>query len=733
MGEKSLMERRHETVQAALKAIRGLRDTLGPSVELIEATKPVLAELALADGLFEDDAFPVEAGSSFTIYELSVDPDGRLGLYASAGRPGKYQPPHDHRTWSVIAGVRGAEHNEYFERTDDGRDPGRGKLERREERTLRRGEAGGLMGDAFHAIRVLDEGLSMHLHLYGYPLDRLAGRVYFERPDGGPERPFMGRPELRTAVVTPDELAAMADDGTELAVLDTRELGAHARGHVPGSCPAPASELELRAPGLLPRRDARVVVVGDTDRAAHRAAHLIRRGGYANVAVLAGGVDGWAEAGRPVHDGMHPLAKAFGEHVARRRATPMLGPSELRELTDRGRPVALVDCRPEPEYRARHVPGAAHGPGTELLARVLEMDPDPDAPVVVSCAGRTRSIIGAQTLIDAGLDRRVFALENGTMGWELAGGELDAGEPSEPTAAVSSAAERKAGELARKLARDRGGPVVSEADLARWRADGHRTTYLFDISSPASYESGHRPGFASAPGGQLLQEITAYTAIPSARIVVADSDGAQALITAHWLRLMGRDAWALPDANRGRWLARGPDRPRRLVEPGPVEIVSSGEAELELGQGQMAVVDCSPGASYRAGHIPGSVHASRPRLAEALEGMDRPRLVFTSTDGELARFAAADAAKLGHRAGWLAGGNAGWLASGRELTAADPVFLVEPDDDEWVKPYHRPEGRRQAMERYIEWELDLAHRVDPGIFALDAAGDSPEPVSPPNR
>lgn len=564
------MSRRHEAVQSALDEIRRLRDTLGPSEELLEAVGPVLTGLALQEELFDPEAFAVDAGALMTIYELSVDIDGRLGLYASAGMPGKQQPPHDHRTWSVIAGVRGAEHNQYFERTDDGRDPERGRLEPRGERTLRRGDANGMMGDGFHTIRVLDEGPAMHLHLYGYPLDRLAGRIYFDGVEGGVERPFMGRPDLRTAKVTAPELAAMRADGEELAVLDTRDVGAHSNGHVPESCPVPAPELEWRLAGLLPRRAVRAVVIDEDDLAAHRAAHQIRRQGFTNVAVLTGGVEAWAGAGYDVHDGIHTMSKAFGEHVAHLRHTPMISAKELRSRREQGETVALVDCRPESEFAALHVPDAANAPGTELLARVLAMDLEPGTPIAVSCAGRTRSIIGAQTLIDAGIDAPVLALENGTMGWKLAGEHLNDG--ADGTAAVPPAPDalKAAAARAGRIADEHGVPVIGEAGLAGWRADDSRSTYVFDVSSSSDYGAGHRPGFASAPGGQLIQELTARTAVPSARIVVADSDGVQSRLTAYWLRLMGREAYALPDANRGRWLEAGPDpdaEPARPVKP----------------------------------------------------------------------------------------------------------------------------------------------------------------------
>jgi rhodanese-related sulfurtransferase/predicted metal-dependent enzyme (double-stranded beta helix superfamily) len=564
------MARRHDAVQSTLDEIRRLRDTLGPSEELIDAVGPVLTGLALQEDLFDAATFAVNEGAVMTIHELSVDPDGRLGLYASAGMPGKVQPPHDHRTWSVIAGVRGAEHNSYFERVDDGREPQRGRLKPRGERTLRRGDANGMMGDAFHAIRVLDEGPALHLHLYGYPLDRLAGRVFFDGLDGGVEHPFMGRPDLYTAKVTAGELAAMGTDGEELAVLDTRDVGDHNRGHVPGSCPVPAAELESRLSGLLPRRTVRVVVVGEDDPAAHRAAHQIRRSGFTNVAVLAGGVEAWADAGFDVHDGIHTMSKAFGEYVAHVRGTPMIAADELKRRRENGEAVALVDCRPEPEFAALHVPGATNAPGTELLARVLGMGLEPGTPIAVSCAGRTRSIIGAQTLIDAGVDAPVLALENGTMGWKLAGEELEKRSDSSAEASPPANAQQDAAERARRLAGEQGVRVIGEADLAGWQADHSRTTYVFDVSSPAGYAAGHRPGFASAPGGQLVQELTARTAVPSARIVVADSDGVQSLLTAYWLRLMGRDAYALPDANRGRWLETGTDamaEPARPTKP----------------------------------------------------------------------------------------------------------------------------------------------------------------------
>ena len=60
-------------------------------------------------------------------------------------------------------------------------------------------------------------------------------------------------------------------------------------------------------------------------------------------------------------------------------------------------------------------------PGAELVLRARELAPDPATRIIVNCAGRTRSIIGTQSLINAGIENPVSALRNGTIGWTLAG------------------------------------------------------------------------------------------------------------------------------------------------------------------------------------------------------------------------------------------------------------------------------------------------------------------------
>ena len=91
----------------------------------------------------------------------------------------------------------------------------------------------------------------------------------------------------------------------------------------------------------------------------------------------------------------------------------------------------MLDSRPLDEYARFHVPGAVTCPGAELTLRFADLVPEPDALVVVSCAGRTRGIIGAQSLLTAGIPNPVMSLEGGTQGWRLAGLDLEGGMTTE--------------------------------------------------------------------------------------------------------------------------------------------------------------------------------------------------------------------------------------------------------------------------------------------------------------
>ena len=131
---------------------------------------------------------------------------------------------------------------------------------------------------------------------------------------------------------------------------------------------------------------------------------------------------GWPDAaGFELFSGVNVPSKAFGEHVEHSYNTPSVSAEELHALIEKGTDMVVLDSRPFDEYQRVSIPTATNVPGAELVLRVHDLAPSPETLVVVNCAGRTRSILGAQSLINAGIPNKVVALRNGTMGWSLAG------------------------------------------------------------------------------------------------------------------------------------------------------------------------------------------------------------------------------------------------------------------------------------------------------------------------
>src|SRR5499427_9439629 len=227
--------------------------------------------------------------------------------------------------------------------------------------------------------------------------------------------------------VTAAQLRDRFRPGGEIAIVDAREEASfHERHLLMASC-LPLSRLELISPGLLPRRSVSIVACDDGEGLAERAASRLSEGGYTGVLVLAGGVAAWEAAGFPVYSGVHVPSKAFAEVVEHECGTPYITVEELAERQKRGERLAILDSRSYEEYHSNSIPGAISTPGAELVYRFQELVPSSDTFVVVNCGGRTRSIIGAQSLIDARVPNRVVSLKDGTMAWHLAGFDVIAG------------------------------------------------------------------------------------------------------------------------------------------------------------------------------------------------------------------------------------------------------------------------------------------------------------------
>src|SRR6201988_2340599 len=124
-----------------------------------------------------------------------------------------------------------------------------------------------------------------------------------------------------------------------------------------------------------------------------------------------------------------------------------------------------------------NIPGSVSVPGAELVLRAGHLAPDPKTTIVVNCAGRTRSIIGTQSLINAGVANKVVALRNGTIGWTLAKQQLEHGADRRGGIGLFDGATGNARDVAYRA----GVRHLGIEDAMALQADTRRTLYRFDV------------------------------------------------------------------------------------------------------------------------------------------------------------------------------------------------------------------------------------------------------------
>ncbi|SDV47198.1 rhodanese-like domain-containing protein [Chitinasiproducens palmae] len=526
-----------------------------------------------------------------------------------------------------------------------------------------------------------------------------------------------------TRTVSPEQLRNLIAKRAELAILDVREEGVSARRRLFYSSVAPVGRLGLQISRLVPRTGTPVVLVDTDGEYTTRAAELLARWGYTDVAILAGGVEGWARAGFEIFTGTNVPGKAFGEVIEHRLQTPNIDARALKARQDAGEDLVVLDSRPFGEFNTMNIPGGIDCAGAELVYRALAAAPSPDTLIVVNCAGRTRSILGAQSLINAGVPNPVAALTGGSMSWLLEGLTLEHGQlrtAPRPDAATLQQAQT----LAAAAARRANVSIVGRDTLARLeRESDTHALYRFDVRDPLEYEAGHPAGWRSAPGGQLVQATDEYVGTLHARVVLRDDDGVRARMTGSWLKQLGYlDVYVLDDAASAELVAEQYEagaEPRAVRPHGArTRCIEADQLARLLKEEKAQVVDVDSSLAFRRSHVEGAVFiaasALRARLGEVASKGD---VVLTSTDGLLAGVVAAELTDTFPGIAALIGGTQRWHALGLPQASGDAGNLTG-DDDAWYSPYHAETSRvGEQMEAYLAWELQLVAQVERDAIA----------------
>lgn len=524
-------------------------------------------------------------------------------------------------------------------------------------------------------------------------------------------------------------LAALRESGPPHALIDLRERAAYERGHIFRATALPRRLLERRLPVLVTGR-ATPIVLCDADGALSALARpTLAAMGYTDVRILEGGLQAWRAAGRPLVQGLNVPSKVFGEQMLHAEKTPQLTPAELQARIAAGVDMVIVDSRTPEEYHRGCIPGAISVPGGELVLRIGELVRGPAQTIVVHCGGRTRSYIGAESLRRMGLPNPIVALENGTMGWQLAGLELER-DATRWLPPASEAGRRAAREVAARVAALDGVRFLAPADLAaRWARRAEENINVLDVRTLDEYTAGHVAGAVWAPGGQAVQATDEYVAVRAATIVLACDDETRSIMTAAWLQRMGFPHVLVLRGGLPAWEAAGGAVATGRDEPAPHGLAEARArvpgvepaalAAERRGPRPPTVLSVDTSDVYARAHVPGAAWVSRTRLELRVAGIAPDRgepLVVTCTDGVASTLAGVTLMALGYGATRvLTGGVAAWQAA-RLATESGPTRLCDETDDVVLKPYDRG---RQSMEDYLRWEA-----------LLDDEGRSPHPLLP---
>jgi rhodanese-related sulfurtransferase len=488
----------------------------------------------------------------------------------------------------------------------------------------------------------------------------------------------------------------------EVALIDLREPGPFSEGHPLFAVPCPFSELETSIGALLPRRTVRVLLIDGGDGIAEEAACLLAAMGYTDLSVVEGGAPGWAAAGLTLYKGVHVFSKTLGELAELALHPRPLAPDTLAEWQTSGRDFLFFDTRPAAEHAQMTVPGAICLPNGELVHRIDSLPAK--APVVLTCAGRTRGIVGAASLSLIDPAREVWWLEDGTQGWRLAGHDLVWNNAP----AVLREADRKATRArAADFMEDHGIAEIGADRVETMLADPDCTTFVFDVRDPSETRADPVPCARAAPVVTLLQATDRFIGPRRANVVLVDDFGLRAALAAYWLRAMGFGVFVCRiDTNlRALPTVAVPNR-----APVPVAGIDGMQALGDVAAGRSLLVDVRSSSEHAAGTVAGAIWSHRARLSDLPQGkvlcligdgtpradlvaatlMDRGRSDVRLVEGGLPALRAAGAG----------------IVPGRAMDLSEAVDVIS-----FARGRH--EGDAAASRLYLSWEKGLVDQLSP--------------------
>ena len=497
--------------------------------------------------------------------------------------------------------------------------------------------------------------------------------------------------------------AALYDAGTSFSLIDSRERRDYVAGHWFGSTNIPLSLFSTRLGYLFQEPDFPIHFLDWQDKASAEAIHQLKAIGFSNITIH--NTQKPAMMGRGFVKGEYVWSKAFGEVVAHEIDLPEVTPEQyLADYQD----AQLFDVRPTAEYQDFTLPKSQSLPNSLLLANVQALK-DTGKMSLLHCAGRTRSIIGAFTLMASGFDGPFAVFRGGTQAWQLDGYEREHGA-NRLFAADCEASDAVANFLHRWQI-----PATQiKADgLVAFVAD-HKTELLFDVSDDGATGQALAHSVIKISGTNLIQQTDRSIARYHVPVVLFDQgSGSRATFAAFWLRCMGFSVTiAYLDAPIAAFETITNTVTNNTASNDESSVTPFAATQLDIWQkDKIALYDFRPSKAFISGHIVNS-HWQNIGAILGQPPANKPIAIIVN-NSEQGRMLA----DCLIRHGWQIAGVYLWH-DGDFDTAALATGGLDLPFDEPALFAGRHHGVLQDARDYLAWEENLPSEIDEPIHDL---------------
>jgi len=156
------------TIEQLVEDLRIIQKTARDERDILRQVRPLaLRAVRAKDVWLTEKLYGANDTQGFGVHMLHEEPDHRLAVMAIAWLPGRGAEPHDHGTWAVVAGVDGPERNDFYERVDDGRQPGFAELKKVGQSVCSVGDVVAMPSGMIHSVWNDGDKVSVSLHIYG--------------------------------------------------------------------------------------------------------------------------------------------------------------------------------------------------------------------------------------------------------------------------------------------------------------------------------------------------------------------------------------------------------------------------------------------------------------------------------------------------------------------------------------------------------------------------------------